>query len=65
MWGEFSKAVNAIKPKVFIAENVLGLLSPKFEDFVKKYIIDTLRNVHETTSRSSSFLRSRPIIPFW
>ena len=42
MWSEFSKAVNVIKPKVFIAENVLGLLSPKFEDFVKKYIIDTL-----------------------
>lgn len=44
MWGEFSKAVNTIEPKAFIAENVLGLLSPRFEGFVKEYIIDTLSN---------------------
>jgi Site-specific DNA methylase len=35
MWGEFSRAVNAIKPRVFIAENVPGILNPKFNDFVK------------------------------
>ncbi|MDM8517340.1 DNA (cytosine-5-)-methyltransferase [Desulfobacterales bacterium HSG16] len=42
MWGEFSKAVNTIKPRAFIAENVLGILSPKFNGFVKKYIFDQL-----------------------
>jgi DNA (cytosine-5)-methyltransferase 1 len=42
MWGEFNRAVNTIKPKVFVAENVLGLLNPKFEDFVQKYILDEL-----------------------
>ena len=42
MWGEFNRAVNTIKPQAFVAENVLGLLNPKFEDFVKKYIIDEL-----------------------
>lgn len=42
MWGEFNRAVNTIKPKAFVAENVLGLLSPKFEDFVKVHILDQL-----------------------
>jgi len=42
MWCEFSRAVNTIKPKAFVAENVLGILSPKFEGFVKKYILDQL-----------------------
>jgi len=37
MWGEFNRAVNTIKPKAFVAENVLGIVSPKFEGFVKKY----------------------------
>jgi len=44
MWGEFCRAVNTIKPKAFIAENVLGLLSPKFEGFVKKYILEQLQD---------------------
>jgi len=42
MWGEFSRAVNSIKPKVFVAENVPGLMSPKFEGFVNTQIIDQL-----------------------
>lgn len=42
MWGEFNRAVNTIKPKAFVAENVLGLLTPKFEGFVQKYILDEL-----------------------
>jgi len=42
MWGEFNRAVNTIKPKAFVAENVLGLLNPKFEEFVQKYILDQL-----------------------
>lgn len=42
MWGEFSRAVNVIKPTVFIAENVPGILSPKFKGFVNKYIFEQL-----------------------
>lgn len=42
MWGEFSRAVNTIKPKAFVAENVLGLLNPKFHGFVQKHILDQL-----------------------
>lgn len=42
MWGEFNRAVNTIKPKAFVAENVPGILSPKFDGFVKKYITDQL-----------------------
>lgn len=42
MWGEFNRAVKTIKPRVFVAENVLGLLSPKFHDFVKKFILNEL-----------------------
>jgi len=44
MWGEFNRAVNTIKPMAFVAENVLGLLSPKFEGFVKENILDQLSN---------------------
>lgn len=42
MWGEFNRAVNIIKPKAFVAENVMGLLNPKFSGFVKRYILDQL-----------------------
>lgn len=44
MWGEFNRAVNTIKPRAFVAENVLGLLNPKFESFVRKYILDQLND---------------------
>ncbi len=44
MWGEFIRAVNTIKPKAFVAENVLGILNPKFEQFVKIYILDKLKD---------------------
>jgi len=46
MWDEFSRAINTIKPKAFVAENVLGIKSPKFADFVKRYIYDGLSNYH-------------------
>jgi len=44
MWGEFNRAVNTIKPKAFVAENVMGLLNPKFSGFVKKYILEQLQD---------------------
>lgn len=46
MWNEFNRAVNTIKPKAFVAENVLGLLNPKFKDFVQKFILDELSDYH-------------------
>lgn len=44
MWREFNRAVNTIKPRAFVAENVLGLMNPKFEGFVKKYILESLKS---------------------
>ncbi len=46
MWPEFTRAVNEIKPKAFVAENVLGLLNPKFKDYVNKYIIKEMESYH-------------------
>lgn len=46
MWGEFNRAVNTIRPKAFVAENVLGLLNPKFEGFVQRYILNELSAYH-------------------
>jgi DNA (cytosine-5)-methyltransferase 1 len=46
MWGEFIRAVNTIKPKSFVAENVLGLLNPKFHGFVQKSILEKLPDYH-------------------
>lgn len=43
MWPSFIKAVLAIQPRVFVAENVPGLLNPKFKGFVKQTIEDPLR----------------------
>ncbi|MEM7533138.1 MAG: DNA (cytosine-5-)-methyltransferase [Chloroflexota bacterium] len=44
MWGEFNRAINTIQPRAFVAENVLGIRSPKFRGFVQRYIYDELRD---------------------
>jgi len=46
MWSEFIRAVNTIKPKSFVAENVLGLLNPKFRHFIQKFVLDKLSDYH-------------------
>ncbi len=46
MWGEFNRAVNVIKPQVFVAENVLGLMNPKFDGFVQQFILDQLSDYY-------------------
>ncbi len=42
MWGDFVRSVQQARPRAFIAENVVGLLDPKFESFVKENIIAPL-----------------------
>lgn len=42
MWGEFVRCVLQARPRAFIAENVVGLLDPKFESFVHENIVAPL-----------------------
>jgi len=42
MWPQFVDAVLAVKPRAFVAENVPGLLAPKFSKFVQDNIISEL-----------------------
>lgn len=42
MWPEFVRAVLTITPKAFIAENVTGLLDPKFATYVQATILKPL-----------------------
>jgi len=46
MWSEFIRAINIIKPKSLVAENVLGLLNPKFRGFVQEHILDKFPDYH-------------------
>lgn len=46
MWSEFIRAINIIKSKSFVAENVLGLLNPKFRGFIQEHILDKLPDYH-------------------
>lgn len=58
MWPSFIKAVLAIQPRVFVAENVPGLLNPKFKGFVKQTIEDPLRGhyrLHRFIMRAEQF----------
>lgn len=47
MWPSFIKAVLAIRPRVFVAENVPGLLNPKFKDFVEQVIEAPLKGSYK------------------
>lgn len=42
MWGEFVRCVQQVRPRAFVAENVVGLLDSKFESFVQNTILDPL-----------------------
>ena len=46
MWGPFVEIVNRLKPKAFIAENVKGILNPKFKTYVSEFILEPLNNYH-------------------
>ncbi len=43
MWPQFIDAVLAIKPRAFVAENVPGMMSPKFSKFIQDEIISALK----------------------
>ena len=44
MWPELVRAVASIRPRAFVAENVTGLLDPKFGEYVQGTIIKPLRD---------------------
>ncbi|WP_119964058.1 DNA cytosine methyltransferase [Simplicispira lacusdiani] len=43
MWGEFVRCIQQVRPRAFIAENVVGLLDKKFDSFVQHVIVDPLQ----------------------
>ena len=47
MFPEFVRAVLQIEPRAFVAENVLGLKSKKFSDYIAKTVIDPLAHLYE------------------
>jgi DNA (cytosine-5)-methyltransferase 1 len=44
LWGEFVRCVLQSRPRAFVAENVVGLLDRKFDSFVKRNILQPLRD---------------------
>jgi len=44
MWPQFIDAVTKIKPRAFVAENVPGMMSPKFSKFIQNDIISPLKD---------------------
>lgn len=44
MWGEFVRCVQTVRPRAFVAENVVGLMDKKFESFVRRVIIGPLED---------------------
>jgi DNA (cytosine-5)-methyltransferase 1 len=47
LWSEFVRCVLSAKPLAFVAENVPGLLDPKFASFVEKHITGPLSGSYE------------------
>ncbi len=43
MWPEFVRAVLATRPRAFVAENVPGLLDPKFEGYLAQSLFEPLK----------------------
>lgn len=50
MWPEFVRCVLAVRPRVFIAENVPGLMDEKFSSFVDEHILNPLE-AHYTITK--------------
>jgi DNA (cytosine-5)-methyltransferase 1 len=47
MWPAFIKAIKAIRPRAFVAENVTGLLDPKFYSYVEETIEKPIRSCYQ------------------
>ncbi|HEY0557192.1 MAG TPA: DNA cytosine methyltransferase [Thermoanaerobaculia bacterium] len=47
MWSEFIRCVLAVRPAAFVAENVPGLLDPKFASFVRTHVTAPLGEHYE------------------
>ncbi|WP_222121681.1 DNA cytosine methyltransferase [Microbacterium sp. BH-3-3-3] len=47
MWPEFVRAVRAVRPRAFVAENVAALASATFSDYVEEHILAPLRGAYE------------------
>lgn len=46
MWPEFIRAVIALKPRAFVAENVPGLIQSRFAHYVQSAIVDPLKHYY-------------------
>lgn len=58
MWPSFVEAVNHIRPRAFLAENVPGLLNPKFSTFVRDNIekpLGSLYHIHKFIASADDF----------
>lgn len=50
MWPEFKRAVLELRPAAFVAENVPGLLGPRFRSYVEETILGPLRGRYDVRS---------------
>ena len=50
MWGSFVKVIRTINPDCFVAENVKGILSKKFQLYVSQNIINPLKDKYHISS---------------
>jgi len=57
MWPAFTRVVNELQPMAFVAENVKGILSKRFDAFMGTYIFDALPeySIHTITLNASDF----------
>lgn len=58
MWPEFVRAVRAVRPEVFVAENVAALASTTFSDYVANQIVGPLEKayrIHRVTLQAYEF----------
>lgn len=50
LWPEFVRCVLTVRPRAFVAENVPGILSPRFAEFVKKSVLAPLEGVYDVST---------------
>jgi len=60
MWPEFVRAVRQLRPRAFVAENVVGLLDPKFKLYVHQTILQPLHEYKITSFKLSAAMFGVP-----